>query len=591
MAMIVRSRLFHKILLSYVVLLLAVLLILDIFMARSIHQEYVTQEQFRLETAARILSTSLPTDLSREAQSWAKRLGDLTRLRITLISSSGKVLAENQSDPSQMNDHSNRPEIRQALQNGIGQSTRYSRTLGKNLLYLAYRIQRPGETDLLLRLALPLQEVSDDFRSAQHALFLISFFAFLLALALGYFLTGSLVGRIENIKEFSSDMAQGNLGARIREETPDELGSLARSLNKTADQMQRYITELEGEQNRMRAILESMQAGVLATDSEGRLTLINSALAKILAIDPETNLNLKVLEVVRNVELKNILDRVLNEQIQVTSTVQMMLVPPRVFEVVAVPLQEGSARPRGAVAVLHDMTKLQHLENIRKDFVANVSHELRTPLTSIRGFAETLLEGALEDKKNNRRFVEIIRSHAVQLSNLTMDLLSLAALEWSETGGLKLATLELKPLLEEVIEEMRPLATAKNQTLKVRIVDGLSPVKGDPEKLRQVFLNLLDNAIKFTPEGGCILLEALQPEAKVILEVHIKDNGPGIPSTDLPRIFERFYRVDKARSREMGGTGLGLSIVKHIVEAHRGRVEVQSILGEGSDFGVILPVD
>jgi len=591
MTMIVRSRLFHKILLSYVVLLLAVLLILDIFMARSIHQEYVTQEQFRLETAARILSTSLPTDLSREAQSWAKRLGDLTRLRITLISSSGKVLAENQSDPSQMNDHSNRPEIRQALQNGIGQSTRYSRTLGKNLLYLAYRIQRPGETDLLLRLALPLQEVSDDFRSAQHALFLISFFAFLLALALGYFLTGSLVGRIENIKEFSSDMAQGNLGARIREESPDELGSMARSLNETADQMQRYITELKGEQNRIRAILESMQAGVLATDSEGRLTLINSALAKILAIDPETNLNLKVLEVVRNVELKNILDRVLNEQIQVTSTVQMMLVPPRVFEVVAVPLQEGSARPRGAVAVLHDMTKLQHLENIRKDFVANVSHELRTPLTSIRGFAETLLEGALEDKKNNRRFVEIIRSHAVQLSNLTMDLLSLAALEWSETGGLKLATLELKPLLEEVIEEMRPLATAKNQTLKVRIVDGLSPVKGDPEKLRQVFLNLLDNAIKFTPEGGCILLEALQPEAKVILEVHIKDNGPGIPSTDLPRIFERFYRVDKARSREMGGTGLGLSIVKHIVEAHRGRVEVQSILGEGSDFGVILPVD
>ncbi|HVN79881.1 MAG TPA: HAMP domain-containing protein, partial [Terriglobia bacterium] len=347
MTMIVRSRLFHKILLSYVVLLLAVLLILDIFMARSIQMQYVTQEQVRLETAAQIMSTTLPLDLTGEAQSWAMRLGDLTRLRITLISSSGEVLAENQSDPSQMNDHSNRPEVRQALKNGIGQSIRFSRTLGKNLLYLAYRIQRPGETDLLLRLALPLQEVSDDFRSAQHALFLISFFAFLLALALGYFLTGSLVGRIENIKEFSSDMAQGNLGARIREESPDELGSMARSLNETADQMQRYITELKGEQNRIRAILESMQAGVLATDSEGRLTLINGALAKILAIDPETNLNLKVLEVVRN----------------------------------------------------------------------------------------------------------------------------------------------------------------------------------------QVFLNLLDNAIKFTPEGGCILLEALQPEAKVILEVHIKDNGPGIPST------------------------------------------------------------
>ncbi len=587
--MIIRSRLFQKILLSYVVLLLAVLLILNAFMAYRIHWQYVAQEETRLETAARILSTSLPKNLAGEAQPWVVRLGDITRSRITLIESSGKVLADNQSDPSQMNDHSNRPEVRQALQNGMGQSVRFSRTLGKNLLYLAYRVQRPGKPDLLLRLAIPLQEVSESFRATWRVLFLISFFAFLLALLLGYFLTRALTRRIENIKEFSSNLARGNLGARIREETADELGSLARSLNETADQMQRYVKELRGEQNRIRAILESMQAGVMVTDSAGRLTLINSALSKTLGIDPEKSLNRKVLEVVRNVELKSVFDRVLHEQAPVTSRVEIVLPPLRVFEVVAVPLQEGSGRSRGAVAVLHDMTKLQSLENVRKDFVANVSHELRTPLTSIRGFAETLLEGALEDKKNNRRFVEIIRNHAIQLSNLTKDLLALAELESSDIDALKLTSLELKSLLEEVIEAVRPMVIAKSQTLGLQIIEGSSPIKGDYEKLRQVFLNLLDNAIKFTSEGGSILVETNQPAEEALLEIHVKDNGPGIPSSDLPRVFERFYRVDKTRSRELGGTGLGLAIVKHIVEAHRGRVEVKSIVGQGSDFTVILP--
>jgi two-component system phosphate regulon sensor histidine kinase PhoR len=587
--MILRSRLFYKILLSYVALLLGVLIVVDFLFARRIQQRYVEQEQSRLETAVRILSQTLPQDPYREAQPWAVHYGHQTGCRITLINAAGKVLADNESDPRSMNDHSNRPEFKQAMQQGIGQSIRLSRTIGKDELYLAYKVSRPNSPDLVLRLALPLQEVSGGFRAAQKEAFLISIFAFSLAVIMGYFLTRSVTSRIEKIREFSGNVARGDFSARIRETASDELGNLAHSLNETAGAMQRTVNELREERDRIRAILESMQAGVLATDAEGRVTTINSALARVLGISPEKSLQRKVLEVIRDVELKKILDRALEHNTQITATVEMTLENSLTFEVVAVPIREGTARPRGVVAVLHDITKLQRLEKVRKDFVANVSHELRTPLTSIRGFAETLLEGALEDKKNNRRFVEIIRNHAVQLSNLTADLLTLTALEVSDSVPLKLEALELKPILEEAVETFRPLARGKQQDLTLAMDEGLSVLKGDREKLRQVFLNLLDNAIKFTGEGGRISVQATVHPGSALVEIHVKDNGMGIPSSDLPRIFERFYRVDKARSREQGGTGLGLAIVKHIVEAHRGKVEVNSILGHGSEFTVSLP--
>jgi two-component system phosphate regulon sensor histidine kinase PhoR len=252
-------------------------------------------------------------------------------------------------------------------------------------------------------------------------------------------------------------------------------------------------------------------------------------------------------------------------------------------------LGEAGPASGGVVAVLHDITRLKELENIRKDFVANVSHELRTPLTSIRGFAETLLDGALEDSNNNRRFVEIIKSHALRLSDLTMDLLTLATLE-SESFQLKPEAIDVPALVHEVLESFRPLGHTKRQELEAVIEPGLPPIKADRDRIRQVLINLLDNAVKFTPEEGRISVEVCLNAEGTGVELHVKDRGIGIPSSDLPRIFERFYRVDKARSREQGGTGLGLAIVKHIVEAHRGHVSVKSTLGQGSDFCVTLPL-
>jgi two-component system phosphate regulon sensor histidine kinase PhoR len=331
-----------------------------------------------------------------------------------------------------------------------------------------------------------------------------------------------------------------------------------------------------------------MRAGILATDREERVTLMNPALGRILKLNPRECLGKKVIEVVRDFELKQILDRALQEGRETSATMEINLVSPRTFEIVAVPLAEPHSEPQGVVAVLHDITRLKKLENIRKDFVANVSHEFRTPLTSIQGFAETLLDGALEDEKNNRRFLEIIRSHAIQLGNLTQDLLTLASLE-SETFILRRSAVDLAKLVREVAESTSLRRSEKRIELAVSIKDSVPLVQADQEKLRQVLTNLLDNAIKFTPQEGRIWIEGDYLEGRDAVELHVRDTGPGIPFSDLPRVFERFYRVDKARSRDQGGTGLGLAIVKHIVEGHGGRVEARSVLGKGADFVVMLP--
>src|SRR5262245_44096457 len=519
---ILKSRLFLKIMVSYVVLLLVVLAATYLYMAYRFHDNYIHLEHQRLLTAAKVLARTLPAGLSMtEMQPWAEDVGRQTGFRITLIAADGKVLADNQGNPAAMDNHAGRPEVQEAQRSGTGASVRFSHTLEKNELYLAYRLASETHRGLVLRLALPLQEVSEGFRSAQQGLLLIWVFLFLLALGLGYLFTRSFTGRIEGIRRFSEKVAQGNLDARVREVSTDELGSLAESLNTTADALQGTIDALRKEKNRVAAILEGMRAGVIVIDGDGRLTLMNPFLGRILQADLRESLGKKVIEVVRNAELKGILDRVLADRKEATATVEMSLGTRRSFEVVAVPLSETGPASGGVVAVLHDITRLKELESIRKDFVANVSHELRTPLTSIRGFAETLLDGALEDKANNRRFVEIIRSHAVGLSDLTMDLLTLATLE-AESFQLTYDSVDLTLLVNEVVESIRPIAERKQQDLSVHFEKSLPILRADRSRLKQVLINLLDNAVKFTPENGKIALE-VDRLGDDRVAVHVKD--------------------------------------------------------------------
>jgi len=586
---ILKNRLFFKIMASYMVLLLTVVLSLYFFLAYRSHQNYIDLERERLLTAAKILSATVPSVITPQAlQHWVEEMGTQAGLRITVIDPQGRVLADNQGNAATMDNHSNRPEVKNALENGNGSSIRFSRTIGKNELYFAYRLHiGEGKTRLILRVAMPLQEISRGFQTTQKGVFLICACLLTLAVGLGYLFTSSLTSRIEGIQEFSENVASGNMGARVEEVTSDELGGLAHSLNKTANVLENKIRELREEKTRVAAIIEGMRAGLLAADSQGRVTLMNPVLARILQVNIQDSLGRKVIEVIRNLQLKEIFDRVLKEKSEVTGTIEIALTSSRIFEVVAVPLRDINDSSSGAVAVLHEITRLKELENVRKDFIANVSHELRTPLTSIQGFAETLLDGALEDKANNRRFVEIIRSHAVGLSDLTMDLLTLATLE-AESFQLTYDAVDLTLLVNEVVESIRPIAERKQQDLSIRFEQSLPTLRADRGRLKQVLINLLDNAVKFTPENGKISLE-VDRLGDDRVAVHVKDSGIGIPSTDLHRIFERFYRVDKARSREQGGTGLGLAIVKHIVEAHRGTIQVKSLVGQGSDFCFALP--
>jgi two-component system phosphate regulon sensor histidine kinase PhoR len=392
--------------------------------------------------------------------------------------------------------------------------------------------------------------------------------------------------RIRTLKEFAVRMAAGDFRPVNTEPGGDALEELAAAFNQSAARLNAGISVLTDERNRSAAILSSMIEGVAVISGDERIIFSNGPFSRILGLDDVREIEGRpLLEVARQSDLLAAIKMALSGQQQVTSEIVVGTVRPRSFAVTAAPVQASSHK--GAVLVLHEITDLRRLERVRQDFVANVSHEFRTPLTAIQGFAETLLSGALEDPANRRRFVEIIREHATRLARLTEDLLKLSRIE---AGQLKL---EFRPvsvsrLIESCVETAHLKAVPRQLALNVRLPEGLPPVRGDSNSLQEVLQNLLDNALQYTPAGGKIDVSASCSDGRVV--VTVADTGIGIPQVEQERIFERFYRVDAARSREAGGTGLGLSIARHIMEAHGGRLWVESAVGEGSRFHFSIPV-
>jgi two-component system phosphate regulon sensor histidine kinase PhoR len=379
----------------------------------------------------------------------------------------------------------------------------------------------------------------------------------------------------------------------------DELAELGRALNETSNRLKRTIGSLSAGQSRTAAILDSMAEGVAVVGADERVVFSNAAFAQILGLE-ETELSagrgLMLVEFVRQSELLVLVKKALAERRRLESDVTVGTLRPRTFAVTAAPVEaakmdtkDGSASREtlGAVLVLHDISELRRLERVRRDFVANVSHEFKTPLTAIRGFAETLLSGALDDADHRARFVEIIRDHAERLRRLTDDLLRLSKMEAGQLA-LELKPVDAADLLASCLETARFSAEEKKLDIELECPDKMPAVRGDAGRLRDVIQNLLDNAVQYTPTGGRIVISASAKNGDVVFDV--SDNGIGIPQADLERIFERFYRVDDARSREAGGTGLGLAIAKHIVEAHSGKIWVESTVGEGSSFHFSIPI-
>ncbi|MDN5364128.1 MAG: two-component system, OmpR family, phosphate regulon sensor histidine kinase PhoR [Eubacteriales bacterium] len=411
------------------------------------------------------------------------------------------------------------------------------------------------------------------------------FLVLLLSFFVVYRVVREVMEPLRRITEVAQRMAEGDLEQEIRISSRDEIGILAASLNNMARRLKENIDQITEERNKLAAILSSMDEGVLAIDRQGNIILINPVVEKLFRVTAEEAVGRNVIEVIRNYELERLIRKALEENIHQAVEMSFLMPDPRIFRVQLVPLRRGEEMA-GIVVVLRDISELRRLEQMRSEFVANVSHELRMPLTSIRGFTETLLDGALEDPTVARHFLQIIHDEAERLTRLINDLLSLSALE-SRRREPNRKLLDWHRLVGEVVSMLAPLVQGKNLEVEVKVAEDLPPVPADRDMMGQMLINLLDNAIKYTPDGGKIKVAVWGEGDNLVLQV--ADTGIGIPPESLPRIFERFYRADKARSRELGGTGLGLAIVKHIVEAHGGRIEVESRVNGGTSFTVYLP--
>jgi len=575
----VRLSLFWRFGLTYLALLLAVLLAVDLYVARTLRQDYLRAGYEQLEALGGVAQAQPPQlDDPAALRSWVERMAR-SGARVTVIAAEGRVLADSAHDPETMENHAGRPEIRQAFAGGEGRSVRHSATLDRDLVYLALRYHPVGRAPVVLRFALPLKHIDEALAELHRRLWAASLVILLVAGGVALLVSRSLSTRIERLKEFSQRVAEGDFRSLPVERAGDELAELTRALNETAAHLDRTIRSLTDERNRSAAILRSMAEGVVVISADQRILFSNQAFAQILGLDAAACEGRRPVEVVRQTDLLEVIGQVLAGRESVRSEVVMGTVRPRSFAVTAAPVRADGTT--GAVLVLHDISELRRLERVRRDFVANVSHELKTPLTAIQGFAETLLAGALDDRENRRRFLEIIRDHARRLARLTDDLLKLALIEAGKLE-LEFQPVAVAQLIEACVETTRIKAQQKQQTLEVDCPGGLPAAHGDRSRLADVLQNLLDNAVQYTPEGGRITVRARPADGRVVITV--SDTGIGIPLADQERIFERFYRVDAARSREVGGTGLGLAIAKHIVEAHGGRIWVESTVGQGSDF-------
>jgi two-component system, OmpR family, phosphate regulon sensor histidine kinase PhoR len=599
----VRARIFWKIGLTYLALILGALLAVDFYSAEVLRREYIRTTNEELASILNLGRARPPANDSSQLRSWAEWMSQ-SGARITVIDGSGKVLADSAQDPETMENRSDRPEVQQAFATGQGESLRFSTALERQMVYQAVRYQLPSGSPVVVRAAKPLASLDVALSELRRRLLLASLVIFLIGLIASLMISRMFSARVERLTEFSKRVAEGDFRPLPGDSSSDELADLGASLNETARRLESEIAMLSGERNRSSAILRSMVEGVAVIDAQERLVFSNRAFSEILNIDSKSSEGRPLIEVVRNSELTGLIRKALDGEEGLQSDIVTGIVLQQSFSVTAAPVKAlepavgaskasrastafPTQKPSGAVVVLHDVTELRRLERVRQDFVANVSHEFKTPLTAIQGFAETLLGGALEDPKNNRRFLEIMRDHANRLARLTDDLLKLARIE---AGKLEL---EFSPVgviefIERCAETALMKASRKQITLDIEIPPGLPAVRGDASLLRDVLQNLVDNAIQYTPPCGRIRVSARVNTDEMVIEV--MDTGIGIPLIDQERIFERFYRVDAARSREAGGTGLGLSIAKHIVDAHGGRLWVESTVGEGSRFSFSIPL-
>ncbi len=552
--------------------------------------EYGVQPLFRLST-----SPPTPSDLQARVHELSARAA----VRVTLIRADGTVMADSavaDVDLPTLENHKSRPEVQQAFSTGKGQDVRQSHTTGERTMYRATLVRQPDQKAVIVvRVGLPMAFVDREISELKQRLLLAFGVALLITMVGSVWLGRSISRPLLEITSAAQQLSSNDQAVHIRTTAQDEVGFLAATLNQLTDQLHTKIEELSEDRAQLLAVLTSMVEGVMVLDSRGHVLQINPALERIFGISRVEARGRPYAELFRHQQLNDLITTMLRTGTHRQDEIVLPLTG-RCLQIEASPAGGQRDNEACAVLVFHDITELRHLEKIRKDFVANVSHELRTPLTSIKGYVEALLDGAKNDPDASAKFLDIILKQSDRLNLIITDLLELSKIE-SGRVSLKKELFDLRTVVERTSAIMKPLADKNRHRLVMAIDPSLPPLEGDESRLVQVLTNLLDNAIKYTPPGGTITVSAAmarsvgnaEPRTNAV-EICIADTGIGIPEQDRPRVFERFYRVDKARSRELGGTGLGLAIVKHLVEGHGGQVWVEANQPHGSRFVVRLPI-
>lgn len=575
---------------TYLVIILLVLLASSLILSHFFRDYYINNAKDNLVYEAVLASDMFrfyqpeSSSFSTFAQDIAQLVSSDTGARVTIIDKEGKVVADSHFDASKMESHAGRPEVYKALKGQIGEDIRFSGTAGVRMLYVAVPFES-SERKGVIRLSKPLTEVESLYKKLFTILLLSIILTGVAAFFISIFMARRFSQPISDITEAVRDIARGNLKRRIRHESDDELGILAEAVNDMTDYLEKTIIKISEVKNRFEAVLNNTVNAILMLDNEGRVTYANPVAYKLFAFNDDY-MGRKSVEVISNYELAQAIDKVKKELIPVRRNINLHDRGERIIEANIIPVLEGNeAFLNSILVVMNDITEIKRLETVRRDFVANVSHELKTPVAAISGFAETLMEEKGDNPENIKEFSQIIYDESQRLKKLIDELLELSRLE----SG-KMPTNFIKLDLARVASDAVAIISRRFPERKDDIVlTGNKEViiEADKEQLMRIILNLLENAVYYSPQGSRITLEIAERSDSAVIKV--TDKGEGIPAKEIPRLFERFYRVDKARSRKTGGTGLGLAIVKHLVENNNGIIKVESRVKEGSTFTVILP--
>lgn len=587
------KKLWLKIGLSFFILFFVVMVMVGIFSGELMKSTYLNMKENQLEDDAKILlqTTNIEhLNLDQDAAEIQKTLDPLSDeidARITVIDSQGDVVADTKKDPENLDNHMNRPEVADILEKGenVGISIRESDSLGYSMLYVAVPVKHQNKTDGVLRISISLESVDTAVAKLWGNLALIFGIALIIIAGISVFIARKITKPVREIIEVSTDLANHKYDSRIHGKVSGELQDLSISVNMLAESLETQMFEIKQNEQRLNAIVQNLVSGVMLINADKQVIMTNRTMYQILG---ETEITGKPFyEVIKSFALSQLIDATFETKTMQQKEIILYFPREMILDASVSPILAEDGEITGIILLLHDITQIRHLENVRSEFVTNVSHELKTPVTALKGFAETLLDGAMYNEALLKKFLTIIKEESDRLHRLIMDILALSRIEQNPVTE-NVGTVDVDDVIDQSVRTIFELATEKN--IQVSAPEKTIPpviIETNRDQLQQILINLLSNAINYTPVDGKVEVKLMERESEVIIEV--TDNGIGIPAKDIDRVFERFYRVDKARSRHSGGTGLGLSIVKHLVENCGGRIEVESQEEVGSTFRVTLP--